>query len=127
MGINDLIHFDFMDPPPAPTLLTALEHLYALSALDEEGLLTRLGRKMADFPLDPALSKTLIVSVDYGCSEEALSIVAMLQAEGQVFYRPKDKQAQADAKKVSSGVLTSCVEKRLKFPSSTGQVPSARR
>ncbi|KAG7544372.1 hypothetical protein FFLO_03251 [Filobasidium floriforme] len=99
MGINDLIHFDFMDPPPAPTLLTALEHLYALSALDEEGLLTRLGRKMADFPLDPALSKTLIVSVDYGCSEEALSIVAMLQAEGQVFYRPKDKQAQADAKK----------------------------
>jgi ATP-dependent RNA helicase DHX8/PRP22 len=101
MGINDLIHFDFMDPPPAPTLLTALEALYALSALDEEGLLTRLGRKMADFPLDPALSKTLIVSVDYGCSEEALSIVAMLQAEGQVFYRPKDKQAQADAKKVS--------------------------
>jgi ATP-dependent RNA helicase DHX8/PRP22 len=68
MGINDLIHFDFMDPPPAPTLLTALENLYALSALDEEGLLTRLGRK---------------------------------QAEGQVFYRPKDKQAQADAKKVS--------------------------
>ena len=61
MGINDLIHFDFMDPPPAPTLLTALEALYALSALDEEGLLTRLGRKMADFPLDPALSKTLIV------------------------------------------------------------------
>lgn len=99
MGINDLIHFDFMDPPPAPTLLTALEQLYALSALDEEGLLTRLGRKMADFPLDPALSKMLIVSVDYGCSEEALSIVAMLQAGGQIFYRPKDKQAQADAKK----------------------------
>ncbi|GHJ84357.1 hypothetical protein NliqN6_0759 [Naganishia liquefaciens] len=99
MGINDLIHFDFMDPPPAPTLLTALEQLYALSALDDEGLLTRLGRKMADFPLDPALSKMLIVSVDYGCSDEALSIVAMLQAGGQIFYRPKDKQAQADAKK----------------------------
>lgn len=99
MGINDLVHFDFMDPPPAPTLLTALENLYALSALDEEGLLTRLGRKMADFPLDPSLSKMLIVSVDYGCSEECLSIIAMLQAEGQVFYRPKDKQAQADAKK----------------------------
>ncbi|KAJ9112382.1 hypothetical protein QFC19_000803 [Naganishia cerealis] len=99
MGVNDLINFDFMDPPPAPTLLTALEQLYALAALDEEGLLTRLGRKMADFPLDPALSKMLIVSVDYGCSDEALSIVAMLQAGGQIFYRPKDKQAQADAKK----------------------------
>ncbi len=54
---------------------------------------------MADFPLDPALSKMLIMSVDYGCSEEALSIVAMLQSGGQVFYRPKEKQAQADAKK----------------------------
>lgn len=99
MGINDLIHFDFMDPPPAPTLLTALEQLYALGALDDEGLLTRLGRKMADFPLVPSLSKLLITSVDYGCSEEALSIVAMLEAGGQVFYRPKEKQAQADAKK----------------------------
>lgn len=99
MGINDLISFDFMDPPPAATMLTALEQLYALGALDDEGLLTRIGRKMSDFPLDPPLSKMLIKSVDYGCSEEALSIVAMLQAGGQVFYRPKDKQAQADAKK----------------------------
>lgn len=52
MGINDLLHFDFMDPPPTNTMLTALEELYALSALDDEGLLTRLGRKMADFPMD---------------------------------------------------------------------------
>ncbi|KLT41011.1 P-loop containing nucleoside triphosphate hydrolase protein, partial [Cutaneotrichosporon oleaginosum] len=99
MGVNDLIHFDFMDPPPAATMLMALEALYALGALDDEGLLTRVGRKMADFPLDPPLSKMLIKSVDYGCSEEVLTIVAMLQSGGQVFYRPKDKQAQADAKK----------------------------
>jgi pre-mRNA-splicing factor ATP-dependent RNA helicase DHX16 len=25
LGINDLIHFDFMDPPPAETLIRALE------------------------------------------------------------------------------------------------------
>ena len=35
------------------TLISALEQLYNLAALDEEGLLTRLGRKMAEFPLDP--------------------------------------------------------------------------
>ena len=28
LGINDLIHFDFMDPPPAETLMRALEQLY---------------------------------------------------------------------------------------------------
>ncbi|KAG8742604.1 DEAH-box ATP-dependent RNA helicase prp22 [Ceratobasidium sp. 414] len=98
MGINDLINFGFMDPPPAQTLLTALEQLYALSALDDEGLLTRLGRKMADFPMEPPLAKMLITSVDLGCSEEILSIVAMLSVQN-VFYRPKDKQAQADSKK----------------------------
>ncbi|MCJ1314241.1 DEAH-box ATP-dependent RNA helicase prp22 [Agyrium rufum] len=97
MGINDLLHFDFMDPPPTNTMLTALEELYALSALDDEGLLTRLGRKMADFPMEPALAKVLIASVDMGCSDEILSIVAMLSV--LVFYRPKEKQQQADQKK----------------------------
>ena len=29
--------FDFMDAPPVQTLITALEMLYALGALDEEG------------------------------------------------------------------------------------------
>jgi ATP-dependent RNA helicase DHX8/PRP22 len=53
MGINDLVHFDFMDPPAPQTLISALNNLYVLGALDEEGLLTRLGRKMAEFPLEP--------------------------------------------------------------------------
>jgi ATP-dependent RNA helicase DHX8/PRP22 len=99
MGINDLLHFDFMDPPPTNTMLTALEELYALSALDDEGLLTRLGRKMADFPMDPSLAKVLIASVDMGCSDEVLTIVAMISAVQSVFYRPKEKQQQADQKK----------------------------
>lgn len=98
MGINDLLHFDFMDPPPTNTMLSALEELYALSALDDEGLLTRLGRKMADFPMEPSLAKVLIASVDLGCSDEMLTIVAMLSVQS-VFYRPKDKQQQADQKK----------------------------
>lgn len=98
MGINDLLHFDFMDPPPTNTMLTALEELYALSSLDDEGLLTRLGRKMADFPMEPALAKVLIASVEMGCSEEILTIVAMLSVQN-VFYRPKEKQQQADQKK----------------------------
>ena len=99
MGINDLLHFDFMDPPPTNTMLTALKELYDLSALDDEGLLTRLGRKMADFPMEPSLSKVLIASVELGCSEEILTIVAMVSAVQTVFYRPKEKQQQADQKK----------------------------
>ena len=98
MGINDLLNFDFMDPPPPQTMLNALENLYALSALDDEGLLTRLGRQMADFPMEPSLAKMVIASVQLGCSDEILSIVAMLSVQS-VFYRPKEKQGQADSKK----------------------------
>ncbi len=79
-------------------MISALENLFQLGALDNDGLLTRIGRKMADFPLDPQLAKMLMFSVDLGCSEEMVTIVAMLTAQN-VFYRPKDKQSQADAKK----------------------------
>ena len=62
LGINDLIHFDFMDPPPHETLVLALEQLYALGALNHKGELTRLGRRMAEFPVDPMMSKTILAS-----------------------------------------------------------------
>ena len=35
LGINDLVHFDFMDPPPTESLMRALEQLYALGALND--------------------------------------------------------------------------------------------
>eukprot|EP00605_Chrysophyceae_sp_TOSAG23-4_P000245 GSChrysophyteH1.ASY1.ANO1.282.1 assembled CDS len=98
MGINDLIGFDFMDPPPVQTLVAAMEALYVQGALDDEGLLTRLGRKMAEFPLEPSLSKMLIISAELGCSEEILTIVAMLSVEPP-WYRPKEKAGAADQKK----------------------------
>lgn len=98
MGINDLLGFDFMDPPPTDAMVMALETLHSLSALDDEGLLTRLGRRMAEFPLEPNLAKMLIISVHTQCSDEILTIVSMLSVQN-VFYRPKEKQALADQKK----------------------------
>ncbi len=96
LGIDDLIHFDFMDPPPAETLMRALEQLYALGALNDRGQLTKLGRRMAEFPVDPMMSKMLISAEKYGCVEEVLSVTAMLNTGGALFYRPKDKAVHAD-------------------------------
>ncbi|KAH7843417.1 hypothetical protein Vadar_016393 [Vaccinium darrowii] len=98
MGINDLLSFDFLDRPSSQALSSAMKQLYSLGALDKEGLLTKLGRKMAEFPLDPPLSKMLLASVDLGCSDEILTIIAMIQT-GNIFYRPREKQAQADQKR----------------------------
>ncbi|XP_046842121.1 pre-mRNA-splicing factor ATP-dependent RNA helicase DHX16-like [Xenia sp. Carnegie-2017] len=96
LGINDLIHFDFMDPPPAETLILALEQLYALGALNHHGELTKLGRRMAEFPVDPMMSKALIASEKYKCTEQILTIASMLSVNNAIFYRPKDKAVHAD-------------------------------
>lgn len=67
-----------------------MEQLYTLGALDDEGLLTKLGRLMAEFPVEPQLSKMLLTAVDLGCADEILSITASLAVQN-VFYRPRDK------------------------------------
>lgn len=50
---------------------------------------------MAEFPLQPNLSKMLIMSVTLQCSAEILTIVSMLSVQS-IFYRPKDKRNLAD-------------------------------
>ncbi|KAJ6584763.1 pre-mRNA splicing factor [Mycena capillaripes] len=96
LGINDLIGFEFLDPPPGETLMRALELLYALGALNDRGELTKLGRRMAEFPVDPMLSKAILSSEKYVCTDEVLTIIAMLSESGSLFYRPKDKKLHAD-------------------------------
>ncbi|KAI3380849.1 hypothetical protein SNEBB_002371 [Seison nebaliae] len=98
LGIDDLVHFDYMDPPAPETLMRALELLNYLDALNDEGELTETGKLMSEFPLDPQLSKMLISSCDYNCSNEILSIVSLLSA-ANCFIRPNDMKQMADEKK----------------------------
>ncbi|XP_031203109.1 pre-mRNA-splicing factor ATP-dependent RNA helicase DHX16 [Mastomys coucha] len=101
LGIHDLVHFDFLDPPPYETLVLALEQLYALGALNHLGELTTSGRKMAELPVDPMLSKMILASEKYSCSEEILTVAAMLSVNNSIFYRPKDKAVHADNARVN--------------------------
>lgn len=99
LGIDDLVHFDFMDPPAPETLMRALELLNYLGALDDNGDLTPLGSMMAEFPLDPQLAKMVMASCDHNCSNEILSITAMLSVP-QVFLRPNEAKKAADEAKM---------------------------
>ncbi|KAJ3703886.1 hypothetical protein LUZ61_007591 [Rhynchospora tenuis] len=96
LGIHDLVNFDFMEPPPSEALLQALEQLFALNALNVKGELTKTGRRMAELPLEPMLSKMVVASDKYKCSDEIITIAAMLSIGNSVFYRPKGKEVQAD-------------------------------
>ncbi|KAJ0691657.1 putative RNA helicase [Helianthus annuus] len=102
LGIDDLVHFDFMDPPAPETLMRALEVLNYLGALDDEGNLTKLGEIMSEFPLDPQMGKMLVVSPEFKCSNEILSIAAMLSVPN-CFVRPREAQKAADEAKARFG------------------------
>ncbi|KAJ9583989.1 hypothetical protein L9F63_021659, partial [Diploptera punctata] len=96
LGVQDLLQFHFMDPPPQDNILNSLYQLWILGALDHTGTLTPLGRQMAEFPLDPPQCQMLIVSFQMGCSAEILIIVSMLSVPS-IFYRPKGREEEADA------------------------------
>ncbi|OVA15404.1 Helicase [Macleaya cordata] len=77
----DILKFDFLDPPSRESLEDALKQLYLIDAIDENGSITRIGRTMAELPLEPSLSRTLIEANEYGCLSQALTVAAMLSAE----------------------------------------------
>ncbi|KAI5717670.1 hypothetical protein M8J77_009415 [Diaphorina citri] len=96
LGVQDLLQFHFMDPPPQDNILNSLYQLWILGALDNTGALTQLGRQMAEFPLDPPQCQMLIVSQSMQCSQDVLTIVSMLSVPS-IFYRPKGREEEADA------------------------------
>nr|DAD30621.1 TPA_asm: hypothetical protein HUJ06_009472 [Nelumbo nucifera] len=77
----DILKFDFLDPPSRESLEDALKQLYLIDSIDENGLVTQIGRKMAELPLEPSLSRTLLEANELGCLSEALTVAAMLSAE----------------------------------------------
>ncbi|KAJ1685954.1 hypothetical protein LUZ63_017344 [Rhynchospora breviuscula] len=96
LGIQDLVNFDFIDPPLSEALLRALEQLFSLNALNVKGELTKTGRRMTELPLEPMLSKMLVASNKFKCSYEIIKIAATLSVGNSIFYRPKGKELHAD-------------------------------
>lgn len=98
LNVENLLDFPFLDPPPEDVITASLYDLWALGALSHVGHLTPLGRSLTPFPLDPSLSTILVTSTQpkYSCSNEILTIVAMLSVPS-VFYRPPQRQEESDA------------------------------
>ncbi|KAG2317050.1 hypothetical protein Bca4012_067945 [Brassica carinata] len=96
MKIDNLLDFDFMDPPPQENIHNSMYQLWVLGALNDAGGLTYLGWKMVEFPLDPPLAKMLLMGERFACVDEVLTIVSMLSVPS-VFFRPKDRAEESDA------------------------------
>jgi len=98
LGVDDFVHADFVDPPAPETLMRAIEALNYLGFLDDEGGLTNAGRQAAALRVEPQLARMLLAAPGYRCTEEALSIAAMLCVL-PVFTRPSKQGKAADEAK----------------------------
>ena len=81
LGIHDILSFPFLDPPMEASLLDALCLLHYLEALDEDGRITPLGKRMSEFPVDPPLARMLIAASELQCGKTAIIIASMLSVE----------------------------------------------
>jgi len=81
LGVGDVLAFPLLDAPPRAALLRALELLFALGALDDEGALTDEGRAMAALPLEPMAAKALLAGARSGCRADVVAVLAVLSAD----------------------------------------------
>ncbi|KAL4322262.1 hypothetical protein AHAS_Ahas14G0192900 [Arachis hypogaea] len=89
------------------SLQDALKQLYLIDAIDENGAITSIGQKMAELPLEPSLSRTLMEANDYGCIPKALTVAAMLSAETTLLpgWRSTDTKEFITSRCDKSGIL----------------------
>lgn len=101
LGIDNVLRFDFLTPPPADLIIRALELLYSLGALDDYAKLTRpLGVRMAELSVEPMMAKVLLSAPAMGCLSEILSIAAMTSLQGAVwFHHDGEKKATESARR----------------------------
>ena len=111
LGVENLLQFHFMDPPPEDNILNSMYQLWILGALDNTGQLTDLGRKMVEFPLEPSLSKMLVISEEMECSLDILIIVSMLSVPS-IFFRYESNYAFEFSKIFQNGAQILVLKKQ---------------
>lgn len=99
-GIDNIIQFDYIDPPPLHLLSNALEELFLLDALDKDGKLTHHGLLMARFPVEPKLAQVLIIAHRKKCLSNILTIVSFLSVEN-LFITSKNDETSHPALSLS--------------------------
>ncbi len=81
-GATDPRSLSWIDPPSAAAIDAAREELTRLDALDPDGRITAVGRRLRSLPLPPRLARMAIVAAELGHAEEAAEIAAVIVERG---------------------------------------------
>ncbi|MDX6214807.1 MAG: ATP-dependent helicase HrpA [Frankiales bacterium] len=94
LGLGDLEDFPFLEPPDRRNVRDGLQLLEELGAIGDDGRLTRVGRQLAQLPVDPRMARMIVEAGRLGCVKEVLVIAAALSIQDPR-ERPLAKQQQA--------------------------------
>ncbi|MFO0759393.1 MAG: ATP-dependent RNA helicase HrpA [Byssovorax sp.] len=95
MRLGEIEDFPFLDPPQKRAIDEGYRVLEELSALDGEGALTEIGKRLARLPLDPRIGRMVLGGEQEGALREVLIIASALGVQDPK-ERPRDLQKKAD-------------------------------
>ena len=102
IGLQSIMDFSFIDPPPFQNVTSAYEALYAMSAINADSRLTELGAQIIQLPISPPCGRALLEAFPLKCVDSVSTICALLEAGSPVFYPPK-KNAVENASEMGLG------------------------
>src|SRR5262245_44964560 len=81
-GVADPRALSWIDPPSVTAIDAARLELQALEALDADGRMTPIGRRLRSLPLPPRLARMTIAAAELGHATEAAEIAAVMVERG---------------------------------------------
>ncbi len=77
-GVGDALDLPWLESPRAPAVQAARQLLVKLEALDGEGAVTELGRRMARFPAHPRQARIVVEGERRGVARDACAMAALV-------------------------------------------------
>jgi ATP-dependent helicase HrpA len=97
LGLGAIEDFPFLERPPGKAIADGYGLLAELGAIDDDGVLTPMGRELARLPLDPRVGRMILEARSRQALSEVLVIAAALSGQ-DVRDRPLEAQQAADEK-----------------------------
>ncbi len=95
LSLGAVEDFPFIDPPLPRMVSDGYQLLAELGAVDDDRVLTDVGRELAKLPVDPKIGRMILAARDAGCLKEVLVIAAALSVQDPR-ERPQETSGSAD-------------------------------
>ncbi len=97
LRLGHIDDFPFVEPPEDRLISDGYKLLFELGAIDSRHKITKIGKHLGHFPIDPKLARMLLQAKNENALREVLVIVSALATQDPR-ERPLDKQQAADEK-----------------------------